>query len=202
LQGDQVSDANWQVYLQPYGVSQALLLCPVRPLKGGNVLTADGYWNWSPDGEVIWNVDSQGHHSTNGLFGDYAANFALGGCNSEGGWGLIPGIKLSSVQTPATVVYTTDGGMAPYETRNPDQCIIPTCEVKYGGWVLDDPVNDPDSPDVSGVTSLEDPNWCGPLPRHGNFESNNGFTDGHVELMRPSQWYYGYTPWLRPEPGY
>jgi prepilin-type N-terminal cleavage/methylation domain-containing protein/prepilin-type processing-associated H-X9-DG protein len=201
LQGDQVSDANWQVYLQAYGVSQALLLCPVRPVKGGNVLTADGYWNWSPDGEVIWNVDSQGHHSTNGLFGDYAANFALGGCWWPGAW-QIPGLKLADVRSPAMVVYFTDAGMTANNTVNPNECILPTNEKKYGAWVLDDPDNDPDDP-IIGVPSMSsDPNWCGPFPRHGEFQSNNGFVDGHVEFMRPSQWYYGDTPWLKPEPGY
>jgi len=46
-------DQNWQVYLQPYGINQPLLLCPVRTVKGGNVLTLDEYWSWAPDGEVI-----------------------------------------------------------------------------------------------------------------------------------------------------
>jgi prepilin-type N-terminal cleavage/methylation domain-containing protein/prepilin-type processing-associated H-X9-DG protein len=203
---DQGHDVNWQFYLQPFGATQPLLLCPVRPVKDGNYLHGgtdmSTYVFWAPDGEVIYNVDSTGVHSTNGLYGDYAANFALGGCNSVGGFGLIPGLKLADVRKPAGVVYTTDGGMQATPTGNPNLCIVPTSERKYGGWVLDDPVNDPDSPDVSAVTSSDDPNWCGPLPRHGNFQSNNGFTDGHVELMRPSQWYFGNSPWLKPEPGY
>ena len=146
---------------------------------------------WAPDGEIIYNVDSQGNHGTNGLYGDYAANFALGGCNSmgSGGFGFIPALKLSGVYKPATIVYTTDGGMQANETRNPQLCILPGNLRKYGGWVMDDPVTDPDSPDIPAVDSPTDPNWCGPLPRHGNFQSNNGFTDGHVELMMPSQWY-------------
>jgi prepilin-type N-terminal cleavage/methylation domain-containing protein/prepilin-type processing-associated H-X9-DG protein len=199
---DQDFDLNWQHYLQPFGANQPLLLCPVRPVLNGNYLHNTGYYYWAPDGEVIYNVDPQGLHVTNALYGDYAANFALGGCNSVGGWGLIKGLTLAAVRKPATVVYITDGGMAANATANPNQCIVPTCERKYGGWVLEDPSNDPDSPDVGAVSSLTDPNWCGPLPRHGNFQSNNGFTDGHVELMRPSQWFYGDTPWLKPQPGY
>jgi len=202
----QSQDVNWQHYLQPFGATQPLLLCPVRPVKNGNYLQGgtDMQVFWAPDGEVIYNVDSTGVHSTNGLYGDYAANFALGGCNSAGagGFGLIPALKLADVRKPAGVVYTTDSGMQANPTDNPNLCIAPAYERKYGGWVLEDPVNDPDSPDVSATTSATDPNWCGPLPRHGNFQSNNGFTDGHVELMRPSQWYYGNTPWLKPEPGY
>jgi prepilin-type N-terminal cleavage/methylation domain-containing protein/prepilin-type processing-associated H-X9-DG protein len=194
LDNGQVSNMNWQVYLQAQGASQALLLCPVRPIRGGNVFTGTGYWSFAPDGEVIYN-DS-------GLYGDYAANFALGGCWITGGPWQVPGIKLEMVRTPATVVYITDGGMAAINTTDPRRCITSICEKKYGAWVLDDVASDPDSPDDSAVSSTSDPNWCGPFPRHEDFQSNNGFVDGHVELMRPSQWYYGNTPWLKPEPGY
>ncbi len=193
LHGNQLNDQNWQCYLTSSGVSQALLLCPVRPVRGANALTATGYWGWSPDGEVIWN--------TNGVFGDYAVNFPLGGCWYPGTW-QVPGLKLADVRAPAMVVYDTDGGMTANATANPNQCIVPKNEKKYGAWVLDDASRDPDSPAVGDVASPSDPNWCGPFPRHGTFQSNNGFVDGHVELMRPSQWYYGNTPWLKPMPGY
>jgi prepilin-type processing-associated H-X9-DG protein len=100
------------------------------------------------------------------------------------------------------VVYITDGGMKANESPNPNTCIARTNEKKYGAWVLDDPGENADSPGTGDVTSAGDPNWCGPFPRHGDFQSNNGFVDGHVELMRPSQWYYLNTPWLKPLPGY
>ncbi len=187
------ADQNWQAYLLPYGITQPLLLCPVRPVKGGNVLTLDGYWSWASDGEVIWN--------TNGLYGDYAANFPLGGCWYTNVW-QVPGLKPEAVRAPSKVVYTTDAGMRTVNTTNANLCIVPTNEKKYGASVLDDPSQDPDSPAIGDTESPDDPNWCGPFPRHGDFESNNGFVDGHVELMRPSQWYYAGTPWLRPLPGY
>jgi prepilin-type N-terminal cleavage/methylation domain-containing protein/prepilin-type processing-associated H-X9-DG protein len=203
LTGDQVDTKTWQAYLQPFGVSQALLLCPVRPVKNGKYLNTDGGgpWGFSPDGEIIYN--------SNGLYGDYAANFALGG----GWWTGTPawqirGLKLERVlgsgggSGPATIVYTTDSGMCANPTVQPTQCITPTCEKKYGSWVLDDALADSDSPDFGATTSATDPNWCGPFPRHGNFQSNNGFVDGHVSLMQPGQWYYGNTPWLKPLPGY
>jgi prepilin-type N-terminal cleavage/methylation domain-containing protein len=123
---DQDFDLNWQHYLQPFGANQPLLLCPVRPVLNGNYLHNTGYYYWAPDGEVIYNVDPQGLHVTNALYGDYAANFALGGCNSVGGWGLIKGLTLAAVRKPATVVYITDGGMAANATANPNQCIVPT----------------------------------------------------------------------------
>jgi prepilin-type N-terminal cleavage/methylation domain-containing protein/prepilin-type processing-associated H-X9-DG protein len=193
--GDQFR--NWQYYLQPDGLNQGLLLDPVRPVKDGNYFKG-GSAPWAPDGETIYNNDN----GTNSLYGDYAANFALGGCWSPVMPWLVPGLKLAEVRAPGMVVYTTDGGMAAKQTENPLLCIVPICEKKFGAWVLDDPINDPDSPDFGATDEFNDPNWCGPFPRHGDFESNNGFVDGHVELMRPSQWYYGDTPWLKPMPGY
>jgi prepilin-type N-terminal cleavage/methylation domain-containing protein len=203
LDASQASNANWQVYVKPEGVNQALLLCPVRPAKNGNYFHGTGYWTFAPDGEAIYNVDSQGNHSPSALYGDYAANFPLGGCWWDGtpSWQIL-GLKLASVLKPAMVVYTTDAGMAANVTTDPNSCIVPGCMMKFGAWVLDDPTNDGDSPDFGAVGSTTDPNWCGPFPRHGAFESNNGFVDGHVQLMRPSQWYYGNTAWLKPMPGY
>ena len=197
------NNEDWQVYLQPEGVTQGVLLCPVRPVKNGNYLTSAEGWPRSPDGEVIYNtVNSAGQDRiTNALYGDYAANFSLGGCWWPGTW-QVPAIKLASVVKPAGVVYSTDSGMAPKATTSPTLCIVPTCEVKCGSWVLDDPDNDdPIAVDAGAVASSTDPNWCGPFPRHGDFQSNNGFVDGHVELMKPAQWYYGGSPWLDPEPG-
>jgi prepilin-type processing-associated H-X9-DG protein len=106
------------------------------------------------------------------------------------------------VRTPATVIYYMDGGMAANQTTKPNLCFVPTCEKKYGGSVLDDPANDPVSPDFGATDSSSDPNWCGPFPRHAEFWSNKGFVDGHVEWMLPSQRYYGNTPRLKPMPGY
>jgi prepilin-type N-terminal cleavage/methylation domain-containing protein/prepilin-type processing-associated H-X9-DG protein len=198
LTGNQVKTTDWQVYLQPYGASQALLLCPVRPVKNGKFDDA-GTIGVAPDGETIYN--------SSGLYGDYAANFPLGGCWWPGTW-QEPGIKLESVIGTgggfgiSRVVYMTDGGMCANPTDSPLQCITPSCEKKFGGWVLDDPLNDSDSPDFGATTSSGDPNWCGPFPRHGDFQSNVGFVDGHVALMKPSEWYYGDSPWLKPKAGY
>jgi prepilin-type processing-associated H-X9-DG protein len=202
LTASQDGNADWQVYLKPEGVTQPLLLDPVRPVKNGDYFHAAGYWAFAPDGEVIYNVDAAGNHSTNALYGDYAANFALGGCWWPGSW-QVPGFKMAAVRNPASVVYTTDSGMAANANPAPNRCITPACMVKYGAWLFDDPGNDdPISPDAGATDSTSDPNWCGPFPRHGEFQSNNGFVDGHVELMRPSQWYYFNSPWLKPEPGY
>jgi prepilin-type processing-associated H-X9-DG protein len=115
----------------------------------------------------------------------------------------VPGLKLADVRKPASVVYMTDSGMAANNTTNPNKCITPGCMIKYGAWLFDDPGNDdPISPDPGAPDMTTDPNWCGPFPRHGDFECNNAFVDGHVALMKPSQWYYAGSPWLMPEPGY
>jgi hypothetical protein len=167
----------------------------------GNYFNQQGYWAFAPDGEVIYNVDSQGNHTTNALYGDYAANFALGGCWWPGTW-QVAGLRTAAVLKPGAVVYLTDGGMCANNTIDPNRCITPENERKYGAWIVDDPGNDDAaSPDGGAPDNPNDPNWCGPLPRHGDFQDNNGFADGHVELMKPSQWYYAGTPWLQPEPG-
>jgi prepilin-type N-terminal cleavage/methylation domain-containing protein/prepilin-type processing-associated H-X9-DG protein len=201
LSGDNTHDTNWQVLLKPEGANQPLLLDPVRPVKNGNYFKTPGYWAFAPDGEAIYNTDSQGNHTTNALYGDYAANFALGGCWWPGSW-QIPGMRMASVIKPAGCVYTTDSGMAANNTTDPNKCITPACMLKFGAWLFDDPgSDDPISPDPDASDQTTDPNWSGPFPRHGEFQSNNGFADGHVELMRPSQWYYADSPWLDPEPG-
>jgi prepilin-type N-terminal cleavage/methylation domain-containing protein/prepilin-type processing-associated H-X9-DG protein len=196
------NDKNWQVYLQPEGVTQGVLLCPVPPTKNDYISTTGG-WPRSSTGELIYNtVNAVGQNNqTNCLYGDYAANFALGGCWYPPSW-TVPTIKLSSVIKPAAVVYSTDSGMAPLNTPDPLKCITPASQIKCGSWVMDDPGNG-DAVAVEGgdVTSLTDPNWCGPFPRHGNFQSNTGFVDGHVELLKPSQWYFTGSMWLNPEPG-
>jgi len=201
LSGDNAHDTNWQVLLKPQGANQSLLLDPVRPIKNGNYFQGSGYWVFAPDGEVIYNTDSQGNHTTNALYGDYAANFPLGGCSWPGSW-QVPGMKLAAVVKPAACVYITDGGMAANNTTSPTQCITPNCMIKYGAWLFDDPGNDDPISPIPGASDMtSDPNWCGPFPRHGQFQSNNGFADGHVELMRPSQWFYVNSPWLNPAPG-
>ncbi len=201
LSGDNTHDTNWQVLLKPDGATQPLLLDPVRPVKHGNYFNAPGFWSFAPDGEVIYNTDSQGNHTTNGLYGDYAVNFALGGCWWPGTW-QVPGMKMAAVIKPAGCVYMTDGGMAANDSADPMKCITPACMMKFGAWLFDDPGNDdPISPDPDAADQTTDANWCGPFPRHGDFQSNNGFPDGHVELMKPSQWFYAGSPWLDPEPG-
>ena len=197
------NDANWQFYLQPAGVTQGVLLCPTPTPKNGNSLVSAQGWPRSPTGEIIYNtVNSAGqNYQSNCLYGDYAANFAIGGCWYPPSW-TVRTMRLSSVVKPAGCVYLTDSVVTANDTTNPLKCITTSCEVKSGSWVFDDPGNgDPLAVEGGDVDSSTDPNWCGPLARHGNFQSNNGFPDGHVEIMKPSQWFYADSPWLNPAPG-
>jgi prepilin-type processing-associated H-X9-DG protein len=50
------------------------------------------------------------------------------------------------------------------------------------------------------VISPSAANWGGPSIRH-NRKSEVGFLDGHAESMKPSQWYWHWTPWLNPALG-
>src|SRR4051812_9169913 len=59
---------NWYSYTFPYQQVKKLLLCPVRPKK---TRVNAGPFKISPDGELVYSMD--------GLFGNFAANFRLGG---------------------------------------------------------------------------------------------------------------------------
>ena len=176
-----VDQTNWYSYTFPYQQTKKLLLCPVRPKKAR--INA-GPFKISPDGELIYSMD--------GLYGNYAANYRLGGS-----WGLwsIRGITDSQVVNPAATVHIVDGGTAPTLTKDPDKCITAASTRKPGAWIVHDVSND--APCVGCVSSLDDPNWGGPDPRH-NLRSNNLYTDGHVDAPKTRQWYWGTTPWLNP----
>jgi prepilin-type processing-associated H-X9-DG protein len=91
-----------------------------------------------------------------------------------------------------------DGGTAPSNTTDPLKCVTAQSLPKPGCWIVHDVAND--APCVGCVSSPDDPNWGGPLPRH-NGRSNNACVDGHVEVQKPAQWYWARTPWLMPDVG-
>ena len=97
-----------------------------------------------------------------------------------------------------STVAIVDGGTAAKNTTNPLQCVTAQSVQKPGCWILHDVGND--APCTGCVTSPDDPNWGGPLPRH-NARSNNLFADGHVQSQKPSQWYWSKTLWLNPTVG-
>ena len=188
LEGNQLNRTNWYVYLQPFQQSRAILLCPIRPKKV-NISVGGGGFPETTDGEV--------EYASDGTYGNYGANFRLGGCWWPGTW-EVPGSKEALVKRPASVVYLADGGTAAANTTNPNLCVTAKSPPKPGCWILHDVAND--APATGAVSSTGDPNWGGPLPRHNN-RSNNAFVDGHSESMRSAQWYWADTPYLKPDVG-
>jgi len=187
LEGSQLNRSNWYVYLLPYQQTRQVLLCPVRPKTVK--ITTNGLFPMTSDGEV--------EYASDGTYGNYAANFRLGGCWWPGSW-QVRGIKEESVVRPAATVAIVDGGTAPKNTTDPLQCVTAQSFQKPGCWIVHDVAND--APCVGCVSSPDDPNWGGPIPRH-NGRSNNAFADGHVQVQKPAQWYWARTPWLMPEVG-
>jgi prepilin-type N-terminal cleavage/methylation domain-containing protein/prepilin-type processing-associated H-X9-DG protein len=175
---------NWYSYTFPYQQVKKLLLCPVRPKK---TRVNAGPFKISPDGELVYSMD--------GLFGNFAANFRLGG--SWGFWS-IKGISDSQVVKPSATIHIVDGGTAPTVTKDPDKCITAASLRKPGCWIVHDVAND--APCVGCVASPDDPNWGGPDPRH-NGRSNNLYADGHLSAEKTRQWYWSFTPWLNPATG-
>jgi prepilin-type N-terminal cleavage/methylation domain-containing protein/prepilin-type processing-associated H-X9-DG protein len=188
LEGNQLNRSNWYVYIMPYQQSRRVLLCPVRPKKV-KIGATSGYMPFTTEGEA--------EYASDGTYGNYAANFRLGGCWWPGSW-TIKGVKDEGVRNPARVVYITDGGTAPKNTTDPLKCVTEQSLEKPGCWIVHDVAKD--DPCVGCVASVDDPNWGGPHPRH-NRRSNNTFVDGHVELMLAAKWYWAGTPWLLPDVG-
>ena len=166
----------WFNYLQPYQGTN-LLLCPSRTPKFR---------------ELIANYPSAGADKA---ISNYAANFALGGCDWEGVWDAKDWkqLKDTDVRRPSSVVYMTDGGTQPLNTTDPLRCVTVTSPEKAGCWIVHDPGND--AP-CGGCTTSSDPNWGGPHLRHSG-RSNVSFVDGHVQGMKSAQWYWSGTPWLK-----
>jgi len=179
-----VDQTNWYSYTFKYQQTKKLLLCPVRPKKAR---VNAGPFGVSPEGELIYSMD--------GFYGNYAANYRLGG--SWGFWSIL-GITDTAVVNPSGTIHIVDGGTAPTLTKDPDKCITPASLRKPGAWIVHDVGND--APCVGCVSSPDDPNWGGPDPRHET-RSNNLYTDGHVEAKKTRQWYWAGTPWLNPAEG-
>ena len=185
---DQQNRVSWAVLLNPYfSGATAALLCPVRPR--GVTASPGGPFPVNSEGEVVWASD--------GTVVNYSANIFFGGCLWPDVWEY-SAIKQSDVVNPSGTVYLTDGGALAENTSDPNVSVRPDSLLKPGCWILADP-----SSDVAASASAADPddaNWGGPAPRHGE-RSNNAFADGHTELMKPAQWYWAGSRWLRPEKG-
>lgn len=182
VRGNNVLRKAWFNFLMPYQQTTNLLLCPTRTRKFNELFS-------------IY-PSEQGEKSLS----NYSANFRLGGCDWPNVWDKSnwPQLKDTSVMNPSSVVYLTDGGSRPVNTKDPQKCVTVDSPEKAGCWIVHDPGDD--APCTGCVTSSGDPNWGGPHLRH-NGRSNVAFADSHVESMRSSQWYWSGTPWLKPNEG-
>jgi prepilin-type N-terminal cleavage/methylation domain-containing protein/prepilin-type processing-associated H-X9-DG protein len=188
LEGNQLNRSNWYCYIMPYQQAKKVLLCPIRPARV-KIAASSSYMPFTTDGEA--------EYASDGTYGNYAANFRLGGCWWPGSW-TIRGTSDEKLRNPARTVYITDGGTAPKNTSDPTKCVTDQSPKKPGCWILHDVAED--DPALGAVASTDDPNWGGPDPRHDH-RSNTTFADGHVESMRSSKWYWARTPWLKPDVG-
>ena len=181
VRGNNDERRAWFNFLQTYQTTN-LLLCPTKTPKFK---------------ELIANYPSA---VADKAISNYGANFALGGCDWPGVWPAETWqqLKDTAVRKPASVVYLTDGGSRPLNTKDPLKCVTVTSVEKAGCWIVHDPAND--APCSGCVTSAGDPNWGGPHLRHAG-RSNVSFVDGHVQPMKASQWYWAGTPWLKPALG-
>jgi prepilin-type N-terminal cleavage/methylation domain-containing protein/prepilin-type processing-associated H-X9-DG protein len=182
VRGANVLRRAWFNFLYPYQQTTNTLLCPVRTIKFK---------------EFLQNYPSETDEQA---VSNYAMNFRFGGCDWPGVWDVsqYPAFRDVAVRSPSQTVYLTDGGSRPLRTADPETCVTVDSPEKPGCWIVHDPIDD--APCGGCVTSSGDPNWGGPHPRH-NQQSVILYGDGHADGMRPSEWYWGGTPWLKPDVG-
>ena len=181
VRGDNVIRKAWFNFLQPYVKTTNIMLCPTRTPKFK---------------EFLQNYPSE---ATDRLVSNYGMNFRLGGCDWPNVWDVKnwPPVKDASVRRPASTVHLTDAGTKPLNTKDPLKCVTDKSKEKPGCWIVHDPAND--APNTGGVTN-DDPNWGGPILRHSG-RSNIVFADAHAEHLPASTWFWGGTPWLKPDLG-
>jgi prepilin-type N-terminal cleavage/methylation domain-containing protein/prepilin-type processing-associated H-X9-DG protein len=164
---------TWFQLLQPHLSSTNVLICPSRRDKPLALDRWDGIPVTAP------------------TVSDYAINHQFAGELSS----YVPYVHRpeASIRRPSRTIFITDSGCRADAAKKPS--VTPTSPKKSGAWMLGDPVAGQCPSCVTG----DNPNWCGPALRH-NEKSNNGFADGHVEVMK-GFWYYAQTPWLDPNRG-
>ena len=181
VRGDNVFRKAWFNFLQPYVKTTNIMLCPTRTPKFK---------------EFMQNYPSD---LTDKLISNYGMNFRLGGCDWPNVWDATAWAptKDTAIRKPSSTVHLSDAGSKPIVSKDPYKCVTAASKEKPGCWIVHDPAND--APNNGGVTN-DDPNWGGPLLRHMG-RSNVVFSDAHAEHKPAYQWYWGATPWLKPDTG-
>ena len=166
---------GWYSFLRPYVPNTNAFQCPTKQRKA--------------------NVNYTYIYDPTKMVAGYGANFQIGGCDfPAGGWFLAP-ITDSALRRPSSTVYVTDAGTQALNTADPAKCVTTSSMEKTEVWCLDDVGGF-----GGGFVTSDQPNWGGPSIRHGG-KSQVGFMDGHAEGMKPSRWYWYWTPWLNPSAG-
>jgi prepilin-type N-terminal cleavage/methylation domain-containing protein/prepilin-type processing-associated H-X9-DG protein len=184
VRGANVLRRAWFNFLQPYQQTTNLMLCPNKTKKFKEL--------------VALYPSESGEKSIS----NYAANFAMGGCDWPETWPKEKWIQVKeiAVKSPAKTVYLTDGGTQAVNTKDPLKCVTVKSVEKPGCWIVHDPGNNEPCNGCVIATPSVDPNWGGPHLRHAQ-RSNVEFVDGHVDAMKASRWYWAGTPWLKPSEG-
>lgn len=184
VRGNNVDRKAWFNFLQPYTQTTNLILCPSKTKKFRELI-------------ALYPSDQRDKAISN-----YAMNFGVGGCDWPEVWpsSRYPQVKDGAIRSPATTVLMTDSGSQPLNTRDPLRCVTVMSPEKPGAWVLHDPVDSTPCTGCVTAPSTADPNWGGPHLRHSG-RSIVTFVDAHVEALRASRWYYGGSPWLKPDVG-
>jgi prepilin-type N-terminal cleavage/methylation domain-containing protein/prepilin-type processing-associated H-X9-DG protein len=184
VRGANVLRRAWFNFLQPYQQTTNLLLCPNKTKKFKEL--------------VALYPSESGEKSIS----NYAANFAMGGCDWPETWPKEKWIQVKeiAVKSPAKTVYLTDGGTQALNSKDPLKCVTVKSVEKPGCWIVHDPGNSAPCDGCVVATPSGDPNWGGPHLRHAQ-RSNVEFVDGHVDPMKASRWYWAGTPWLKPGEG-
>jgi prepilin-type N-terminal cleavage/methylation domain-containing protein/prepilin-type processing-associated H-X9-DG protein len=184
VRGSNVERKAWFNFLQRYTQTTNLLLCPSKTKKFKELV-------------AVYPSDQREKAVSN-----YMMNFRYGGCDWPGIWDAkdYPQVKDSAVRNPSGTVLVTDGGSQPLATKDPLKCVTVTSAEKAGAWVLHDPQRSTPCDGCVVATATQDPNWGGPHLRHSG-KSVVSFLDAHAEGLAASKWYFGDTPWLKPDVG-
>ncbi len=176
----------WYAFLHPYQQTTNLILCPTFTPEFKEKLR---------QGTLVVYSNAEGFE----FISNYGLNFRLGGCDWPSTWPkeTYPQLRDSQVRNPSGTVHLTDGGSLPLNTKNPEKCVTVDSEEKPECWIVHDPASDKP---CRCVINPGDANWGGPLLRH-NGRSNVAFADSHIESLQARQWYWGDTPWLKPDEG-
>ncbi len=121
---------------------------------------------------------------------DYVMNARAGYCEYYT-------LAWAQIQTPASLVYVTDGGTQANTTPIGGHYISSTSPYKSTSYLLEDVSGMPNWPASAAFVTSGNTEWAAPILRHTGL-TDTLFFDGHAKATHADQWYYPSTPWLDP----